>query len=333
MAKKPSKREKRGPGGWPRKAARQGGVPRPTGDKRDIPPNLLRSMERSHAHLDRALEEREFGSKEELNAFIRSFFDQGEKAPPRELSPLEQAQELIFDAWDERSPRRRVELARKALELSPDCVDAYVVLAEDAARSVEEICEYYRQGVEAGERALGTEFFEENAGHFWGVTSTRPYMRARWGLAQSIWALGDREAAVEHAQHMLRLNPNDNQGIRWFLIGWLLALDRDDDALRLLDKYDDGRTAFWLFSDALLRFRRLGPSEEARSALRRARQANPLVEGYLLGRRPMPDETPDTMGLGDESEAVCYAAEGLPVWRGTPAALEWLRDEVAAGPP
>ena len=60
--------------------------------------------------------------------------------------------------------------------------------------------------------ALGAEGFEEYAGHFWGFLETRPYMRARAGLAIALIKLGDESAAIEHFRAMLKLNPNDNQG-------------------------------------------------------------------------------------------------------------------------
>jgi Tetratricopeptide repeat len=40
-------------------------------------------------------------------------------------------------------------------------------------------------------------------------------MRARAGLAATLDALGDVEAAIGHYRDMLRLNPGDNQGIRY----------------------------------------------------------------------------------------------------------------------
>ncbi len=73
---------------------------------------------------------------------------------------------------------------------------------------------------------LGPEFFEENVGHFWGIVETRPYMRARLGLAFTLWGTGERDAAIEQAQDMLRLNPGDNQGVRYPLMLWLLETER-----------------------------------------------------------------------------------------------------------
>ena len=125
-------------------------------------------------------------------------------------SLLDQAQDLIYDAWEAPTRQRAVALAQKALMVSQDCADAYVLLAEKTAESVEEAIELYRKGVEAGERALGKRAFKKAVGHFWGLLETRPYMRARAGLAQCLWEAGRREEAVENYWDMLRLNPNDN---------------------------------------------------------------------------------------------------------------------------
>jgi hypothetical protein len=47
-------------------------------------------------------------------------------------------------------------------------------------------------------------------------------MRARHGLALSLLELGEEAAAVGHLHAMLKLNPGDNQGIRYLLLGSLL---------------------------------------------------------------------------------------------------------------
>jgi tetratricopeptide (TPR) repeat protein len=80
----------------------------------------------------------------------------------------------------------------------------------------------YEMGVRAGERALGEEFFTEEVGNFWGILETRPYMRAREGLANALWALGERDQALAHYREMLELNPVDNQGVRYELADCLL---------------------------------------------------------------------------------------------------------------
>lgn len=151
-----------------------------------------------------------------------------------------------------------MELARKALEIAPDCADAYVLLAEETAATVSEARDLYERGVAAGERALGEELFRKEAGHFWAMLETRPYMRARAGLAICLWELGEREGALDHWVDTLRLNPTDSLGVRYRLVTGLLAVGRDEVAGKLLQVYQGDRTAPWLYSRALCSFRREG---------------------------------------------------------------------------
>jgi tetratricopeptide (TPR) repeat protein len=69
---------------------------------------------------------------------------------------------------------------------------------------------------------LGPQGFKEYRGHFWGFHETRPYMRARAGLAATLAQLGDADGAIGHYREMLKLNRNDNQGIRYLLAAALM---------------------------------------------------------------------------------------------------------------
>jgi tetratricopeptide (TPR) repeat protein len=243
-----------------------------------------------------------------------------------EETPLRKAQDIIYDAWEVADPRRRIEMVRKALEISPDCADAYSLLAEEAATSLPEALDLYRQGVEAGERALGKEAFEEDVGHFWGILDTRPYMRARAGLAGCLWAANKHEEAIEHYKEMLRLNPNDNQGIRDLLMPCLIVMGRDKEAEKLFYQYEDS-LATWVYSRALLDFRKTGDSEISRKSLKVAVKKNEYIPVYLLGRKKIPKSLPEYYSPGDESEAIFYAKENLEAWKITPAALDWLLNQ------
>jgi tetratricopeptide (TPR) repeat protein len=240
---------------------------------------------------------------------------------------LAAAQEIMWDAWDTADAKRRVAMAKKALQISPLCADAYVLLAQETARSLDEALSLYRQGVEAGENALGKEAFRDDVGHFWGILETRPYMRARAGLAQALWEKGERDEAIAHYQDMLRLNPNDNQGIRYILIDCLLTAGRDEDARKLLDRYSGDGAASWAWSRALLQFRKNGDQPASRRALAEAIGTNRHIPAYLLGRKKMPRRLPDYIGIGDENEAVSYVYGGAAAWAAAVGALEWLRNE------
>jgi tetratricopeptide (TPR) repeat protein len=282
--------------------------------------------ERHTAQLGRLLSGQEFESVEEINAFLAEIGPTGfQAAAPR--NALDEAQDLMYDAWDAPSRKQAVALARKALTISPDCADAYVLLAQETARTKQQARDLYEQGVAAGERALGPGFFEENAGCFWGLTETRPYMRARAALAETLWEQDDKEAAIEHARELLRLNPGDNQGIRYNLLAWLLREGRDDEVGKLLDQYQDDGAAQWLYARALVTFRLEGPSRKAVRQVRAALDANPFVPEFLLGERRLPKQLPDYVGFGDENEAVMAVALVGQQWIRTPGAVDWLADQ------
>ena len=232
-------------------------------------------------------------------------------------SDLEDAQDLMYRAWETADQRQRVALAKEALSRSPLCADAYVLLAEETAKSSAEAIELYRKGLEAGEKAIGPAAFQDDVGHFWGLLETRPYMRARGGLAQALWDVGRHDEAIEHYRELLRLNPNDNQGNRYLLAGCLLALDRDADLTALLDAYGQESTAEWSYTWALVAYRQDGDSVEARSLLEKAMTTNSHVPSYLLGRKKLPRKPVPYITMGGEDEAQEYARRYAAAWANT----------------
>ncbi len=263
-------------------------------------------------------------SREALEAVMRQLaggLPPGAAGPD---TPLDRAQALAYEAFDEPDPARRVELAQEALRVCADCADAHVLLAEHAPTRTQALG-HYERAVAAGERALGPGAFREFVGNFWLVLETRPYMRARVGLALALWHAAKREEAVGHLQDMLRLNPNDNQGVRYTLAGFLLFLDRDADLAQLLDRYRDDGSAAWDYTRALLAFRQHGDTPDTRKLLQRAIKTNRHVPAYLLGTKFPPLDPPEYYSPGDESEALEYVNGFLAGWKSTAGAVAWVR--------
>ncbi len=294
--------------------------PRAAPDKPLSPAALQARMER----VMREIGKLDMGdmTAEQADAYLQEQLASGRFDKIEPETPLEQAQELVYEAWDA-TGKRRVDLARRALEISPDCADAYIILAEET-RTPEEARDVYQKAVEAGERAIGPEGFREYEGHFWGVIETRPYMRARLELAELLWLQGETAAAAEHLNDMLRLNPSDNQGVRYLLMACLIESDRDQEAMALLNRFKDDASSGWAYDRALLAFRKSGESHRADRALNRALEANVFVPLYILGLAPPPREAPDFVGIGDEAEAIDYAMTAHRSWAHQPEAADWL---------
>jgi len=243
-------------------------------------------------------------------------------------SPESGAQNLVYSAWELADPRDRVRKAKRALEIWPDCADAWVLLAENMAESLDEMYEFYASGVEAGERALGESAFAEDVGHFWGILETRPYMRARLGLARVLKEMGQIDQAIGHLRELLRLNPGDNQGNRYLLLHWFLESDRDEEAADLLEDYADDGMAEWSYGRALLAWRRQGDGPAADKLLDAALERNGFVPAYLLGRLRVPKALPTTLRFGGKREAMLYAKDYKIFWKQTPGALDWLKSRL-----
>jgi tetratricopeptide (TPR) repeat protein len=215
-------------------------------------------------------------------------------------------------------------LARKALALCPDCADGYVLLAQ-AAQSLEAARELLERAVAAGERAVWRRVFVEDAGDFWLIFDTRPYMRARAALAATLWRLGRREEAVEHQRELLRLNPRENQALRYRQANWLLALESYDE----LEELSPPTPATGMPPGSPTPGRSPRSPVEARAPKRArcsARRASStrMVPSYLTGRKKLPIRRRAYTVFGEESEAVDYAASAGDLWGSVPGALAWL---------
>jgi len=290
-----------------------------------------RAMERVMSDVEHFMAESSFQNVEEANAALQARFSGPMDAvASTATTALEKAQDLMYRAFDARG-RRRIQLARKALELSADCADAYVLLAEEAA-DADASLDLYRKAIAASERAIGPDIMRDEVGHFWGIVTTRPYMRAKIGLAHCLAEMNHTEEAIGHYQDLLRLNPNDNQGARDILLPLLLTTGRDAEAGALLNQYADDASATWKYGWALWTFRQEGDGPAARERLREAIKTNRHVPKYLTGKAEIPEVLPDSYSFGSVEEAALCAVDLLEAWKATPGADRWLLSSVRAKP-
>ncbi len=202
---------------------------------------------------------------------------------------------------------RRIAIIREALEVSQDCVEAWLALAQEFGDSLEQVRDYLQEAVKAGER-LFANHLDEWKGKFWNVAQTRPYMQARMGLGQVLWELGERSAAVGLLKGTIELNPMDHQNVRYVLLKAYADLKQYDDALQLIEQYSEEQSTVMAYGKLLAAFAVYGDSLMARSAFLAARKQNAHVMDYILGLRQMPQKLPKTAQAGDEAEAIRYVA-------------------------
>ncbi len=201
-------------------------------------------------------------------------------------------------------------------------LDAMVEVAL-AQRSPKKTLEMLENALKLGELDLATEF-RDHVGIFWILAETRPYMRARVALINFLIAQGQHENAIEHMEEMLRLNPNDNQGVRWLLLEWYCNMNWMHKAWPLLDEYEDEVTPFIALTRVCLEFQKYGPSEELALKLEIQLKQNPYIGPKLLDQESVSPYEIESFEAGEEDEADAYCQCFRALWKSTPEALPWL---------
>ncbi|MBI5536554.1 MAG: tetratricopeptide repeat protein [Deltaproteobacteria bacterium] len=201
----------------------------------------------------------------------------------QDLSESQTKADHIFDQgmehWWKGDRTRACRLYRQALKLDPFHADAHnhlgIMLLDrtkfaDAER-------HFQAAVEGGERGL----VREEGLVEWGCMENRPYLR---GLANLALVYRDTERwseALELHLRILKLNPNDNQGIRW-LVGE--EYHRLGNLERAIKAYENAaEEPGCCFGLALARFEAGRPSEQVGTALLAGFAANRYIAPMLLG--------------------------------------------------
>jgi hypothetical protein len=159
----------------------------------------------------------------------------------------------------------------------------------------------------------------------WAILENRPLLRLlSAGLSgHSDWSAPECEVRLKL---LLRLNPNDNLGLRGEYMNALLRSGRDADALALAEAYPNDFLMETGFGQVLALYR-LGRLDEAAQALTTAQQHfAPKAASYLYRARPAKPKL--TLGFytpGGADQAWLYREQMREVWQATPGALEWLK--------
>lgn len=295
--------------------------------KGPIKPMSLGKMQMSTERLLDFIQSQNFGSIEEVNEFLNNNVNGkriDEVIPEVEpsITNHQKADDLIYDAYDA-PPAKGKKLAKDALKLDPENVRAMNFLAEHE-KSAEGALKLYQKALNSGKKQLGETFFKENKGHFWGLIETRPYMTAKMGFAHCLEALDWKDEAINEYNEMLKLNPSDNQGVRYMLASILLFTGKYKQFAELYKKFKDEQSTFWLFNYALYLFATEEATAKANKALVLANKANPYVIEFMTQKKQMTKNPEGHYSPGDQNEATYYLMDNFRSWMNVENTLDWL---------
>jgi len=174
---------------------------------------------------------------------------------------------------------------------------------------------------------LGDAFLTSLEGDGWYHPEVRPLLRAMADRTQLLLNANRLDEARETMYELLKLNNNDNQGIRFALMELLVRQQRWHDLETLLENYEEP-SASNLYTRTLMLFALQGDSEPTRQALTEAYKTNQYVPALLLGQDRLPQTLPEFFAPGNKDEAILYAHTSKRTWQQTDGALFWLRSRL-----
>ena len=80
---------------------------------------------------------------------------------------------------------------------------------------------------------------KEDAGSFYGLFEPRPYMRIQFFLVRELFIIGKYRKAIAVCHHALKLNENDNLGLRYNLMSLYAKVEDLESAEKLYKEFED----------------------------------------------------------------------------------------------
>ncbi|KAK6746832.1 hypothetical protein RB195_000219 [Necator americanus] len=261
--------------------------------------------------------------------------------------------DIMQIAWRERDSASRVNAAREALHINPNCAPALILLAEEQCETIVEAELMLRRALKAVDSSLGQSqsgqlIPHERSGDVYRQARRRDfhmqiYIRRR--LAMCARKQGRLREAIKTFKDIIRDGSMSNiLGVQENLIEACLEMQAYADVQALLVRYDgfdlrEPRSAVLSYTSALLKARAVADkfvadistrrglsSAEATAieAITRAIEFNPHVPLYLLEMRPMILPPEHYLKRGD-SEAIAYAFFHIQHWKRIDGALQLLQ--------
>ena len=324
--------------------------------------------------IGQALESQEFASTEEMNAFIqknivgRSTDDLEAEFHDPEFanSPRGKAIEKLdsIDPSDSDANNRGHALA--ATKIDPSCTDAWYALGQTYENPAKAKATY-QKAIHLGKKefssliedglTLSEKGNPDEKSGLWGHHEARSFLMAYERLAELYASQDKLDQAIATYEEILRLNGNDNQGIRYTLLPMYLMHEPDAKIKKLLASYPDDSSPQWLFAHALYEFQKIyshkaadgswdlkEPEDpknitdlvllpqlpedfsKANDLLKQAMKSNGLVPLFLCDIRCAYFSTGDSHMAGGADEAFLTAQSIGVLWALDPISNLWLQE-------
>jgi tetratricopeptide (TPR) repeat protein len=240
-------------------------------------------------HIEVRFRDFERSGPEELRALARTVVMRFSRDESRDPQPKEVARGLVNTALRTRTNSKKHALLRAALARDPDCSPARIELADMEYQKGN-----WRSALSEYEEVIAREFprWEPQRPQWWQDPATRPLLRSLYGRGMTLWHQGHHTEAASQFEHLLGLNPEDNQGARFFIPLLHLLDDNLEATVAFFARYEsefanDYSEPALLFGWALCRSQE-GDESGARDKYREGILKNIYIAPMLLEEPELP---------------------------------------------
>ena len=244
----------------------------------------MNDMEKAMRALQTYMEQHadEITDEKSQQAVIDRFMQEyNSSLPQRKKAAPESAEDYLELAQSASSEKKSLEYLKKATELDPNNLDVQVqVIFATQMKKPHECQKTIEDLIAKATKRLEKEGYFEEAGEFWTILETRPYMRTRFAYFNLLISRGMVRCAIKEGNELLRLCENDNLGVRHLMMSLYAFLEDEEHALALHEKYGNCDEPHMLFPLAVM-FYKLNQPEKAIDYLKRLVKANKDTKKFL----------------------------------------------------
>lgn len=231
--------------------------------------------------LDDFIEEKNPQTEEELYALLQEFtYEKGSEISLFENSIEGRAMKKLNEAVNAKSEKKAIALAKEALKINPNSIEVKMFIL-NFNPSLNDKLEGLNQIISDEKNRLVEEgyYIEENIGDFYGLWETRDYITLLFEKMIWLTELGKFGEVKNLCLEILRLNNNDNLGVRYTLMGIYAQFEDSVAAEELIKKYPEDTLAFNIALMCL--YYKLGDEKKAIKYLKKAHKSNKHFYSFL----------------------------------------------------
>ena len=167
---------------------------------------------------------------------LDAFLDETHPVKDTNQNTYRDALKKLEEANHCRSSQKKQTIAREALGICTDCIEAYLVLGINEQNMYRKLG-MLKEGMELATMNLGKDFFLRDASDFFEFDEAKPLFHIKFAYAASLYEAGYMRKAQRQFQEILNLNPEDLFQVRHYLMSIALYFEELESCRELLDKY------------------------------------------------------------------------------------------------